>query len=157
MTLGRQIVDFVRLNFLDNTDQICGIGKITVVQFESHILLMGILIEMINPIGIKRRSTPFQTMYLIPLFKQKLCQIRSILTGNPGNKCCFHLIFSHGLIFSHLTQADSFTAKTFRHPPCTKITQRTQHSRLSLSLTASHKRSNRQARQLQSFHSFHHN
>ncbi len=44
-----------------------------------------ILIEMINPVGIKKRGPALNAMNLIPFFKEKFGKIRSILPGNSGN------------------------------------------------------------------------
>jgi ERF superfamily len=44
-----------RLGFLNDTNEVCGIGHFTVVQRESNILFVRIVIKMVNAIGIERR------------------------------------------------------------------------------------------------------
>ena len=54
VALGREIVDFRRLRFLNNTDEVRRIGHVAVMQCEAHVLLVLILVEMIDAIGIER-------------------------------------------------------------------------------------------------------
>lgn len=54
MALRRQVVYFIRLNFLGDTYQIGGIGHITLVQLQAYFGLVRILIQVIDPVGIKR-------------------------------------------------------------------------------------------------------
>src|SRR5690606_23285893 len=51
---------------------------------------MRILVNMVYPLCIKQRCTTLNTMNLVTFFQQKLCQVRTILTGYTGNKCFFH-------------------------------------------------------------------
>jgi hypothetical protein len=53
MGLGCQVVYFIRLNLLDNSDQVGGIGQITVMHDEPAVLLMRILIQMIYSVCVK--------------------------------------------------------------------------------------------------------
>ena len=41
--------------------------------------------DMIYPVGIKGTSPSYHTMNFVSFGKQKLCQIRAILTGDAGN------------------------------------------------------------------------
>ena len=89
MALRGQVVDLIRLHLLDDADQTAGIGHVAVVQDEMAILLVRILIEMIDAIGIKKRGTALDTMDLITFFQEKLGQISPILAGDAGNQCFF--------------------------------------------------------------------
>ncbi len=62
VALGGQVVDFVRLDGLDNTDQVGGIGKVTVVHEEADVLFVEILVEVINPGGIEGRGAPLDAV-----------------------------------------------------------------------------------------------
>jgi hypothetical protein len=46
---------------------------------------MGVFIDMIYPAGIKGTGPPDKTMDFVSFGKQKLYQIRTILTGNTGD------------------------------------------------------------------------
>jgi hypothetical protein len=55
---------------------------------------VGVLIKVVDPIGIKKRSPSFYTVHLIAFFEEKLRQISPILPGYSGNKCFFHIFTS---------------------------------------------------------------
>jgi hypothetical protein len=54
MGLGCQVVYFIRLNLLDDSDQVGGIGQIAVMHDEPAVRLMGILIQVIYTVGVER-------------------------------------------------------------------------------------------------------
>ena len=57
MTLGCQIVTSIGLHLLDNTDKICGIRQIAIMENKVSFLFMGVLVKMINP-SICNESMP---------------------------------------------------------------------------------------------------
>ena len=54
MALRRQIVDLVGLRFLDDADQVGRIGHVAIVEFQTDILFVGVLIEAIDTRRIER-------------------------------------------------------------------------------------------------------
>ena len=54
MALRGEVVDLVRLAFLDDADQVRRIGEIAVVQDQPLVLDMGILIDVLDPLGVER-------------------------------------------------------------------------------------------------------
>ena len=70
MGLGRQVVDFVRLHGLNDPDQVGGVGHVAIVQDQPAPLYMGVLIEVVNPVGVEQGGAPLDAMHLIPLLKQ---------------------------------------------------------------------------------------
>ncbi len=54
MTLRRQVIDLIRLHLLNNPDQVGRIGQVAIMQKEVDILLVLVVVQMINTIGIKR-------------------------------------------------------------------------------------------------------
>jgi len=85
VALCRQIVDFVRLHFLDNPDQAGGIREIAMMQGEIESLLMGVVIEMINSIGVDQGRPALDAVNRITLGQQQFGEIRTVLAGNTGN------------------------------------------------------------------------
>ncbi len=51
--MGAEIVDLVGLRFLDQSDEICGVGEISIMKKEPNILLMGIVIEVVNALRVE--------------------------------------------------------------------------------------------------------
>ncbi len=89
MALCAEIVDFIRLSFLNNANQIGGISQVTIVKFDARIIYMWILENMINSICIKARCTTLDAMNRIAFVQQELSQVRAILTGNTCDQCNF--------------------------------------------------------------------
>ena len=48
-----QIINFIRLNFLNNADQVGRISKIAIMQFKMYVFFMRILVQMIDPVCIE--------------------------------------------------------------------------------------------------------
>ncbi len=51
--LGGQIIDLVRLNFLDDADQIGAVGQVAIVQDKPLVGLVRVLIQMFDAAGIE--------------------------------------------------------------------------------------------------------
>jgi hypothetical protein len=49
----RRVVDLGGLDFLNDANEICGIGHVAIMQRKSHIALVRVLVEMINALGIE--------------------------------------------------------------------------------------------------------
>jgi hypothetical protein len=56
------------------------------MQKQPYSVNVRISVEMINAASIKRGGTPDNAVDFISFGQQQLSQIRTILTGNPGNK-----------------------------------------------------------------------
>ena len=87
MALGRQIVHLIGLHLLQNTNQVGGIRKITIMKDKPPVGFVGSLVKMINTICIKQRGPSLDPMNLISLIQQKLRQISAVLSGYPGYQC----------------------------------------------------------------------
>jgi hypothetical protein len=53
VALSRQVVDFIRLNLLDDTDQVGRICQIPVVKGKASIFLKRILIKVVDSGGVE--------------------------------------------------------------------------------------------------------
>lgn len=65
MTLGGKIIDLIRLNLLEDPNEVGGIGKITVMQNHSTILLMRILVKMVDAIRVKKGCPALDAMNFV--------------------------------------------------------------------------------------------
>lgn len=90
MALSAQIINFIRLHLLNNSNQVCAICEIAIMKGQSLILLMRILIKMINAAGVETTGTPLDAMHGISLLQQQLGQIGTILACDTGNEGNFH-------------------------------------------------------------------
>jgi hypothetical protein len=84
MALRGEVIDFVRLHRLNDADQIGGIRHVPVMNLETGVRCMGILVNMVDARRIERRRAALDAMYKITFAQQKIGQICAVL---PGNAC----------------------------------------------------------------------
>ena len=104
MALRGQVVDFVRLHLLDHVDQAGGVRHVAVVKHQAALFLVGILVEVVDAVGVQQGSAALDAMHFIPLFQKEFGEIGAILTGDAGDQSSFQegvflcFILSHGLL-----------------------------------------------------------
>ena len=67
------------------------------VEKETNSLFMGILVKVINAIGIEKRRTALDAVNFIAFVQKKLSEVSTVLAGNAGNESNFALLF-HSVI-----------------------------------------------------------
>ena len=85
MALRGEIVDFGRLRFLNQADQIGGVGHVAVVQEKFGVLDVRIDIQVIDALGVERRRAAFDAMHDVAFRQQQFGEIGAILAGDPGD------------------------------------------------------------------------
>ena len=70
MALCRQVVNLVGFNLFDNANQVGRVRHVTVVQVHLDALLVRVLVQVIDAIGIKRRRPPFNAVHVVALLQQ---------------------------------------------------------------------------------------
>ena len=86
MTLGCEIVDLVRLHLLDDPNDVGGVRQVPVVQVQADMLLVRILVQVVDTIGVERGGAALDAMHLVAFVKEKLRQVCAILARNTGNQ-----------------------------------------------------------------------
>ncbi len=71
MTLGRQIVNLIRLNHLHQAHNIAAIGHVAIMHKKLCIFVMRVGINTIDALGVERRGAPFHAMNFIAFLQQK--------------------------------------------------------------------------------------
>ena len=61
------------------------------MEQETPVAFVRVLVEMINSICINKRSTTFDAMNFVAFVQQKLCQIGTVLPSDAGDKSSFHI------------------------------------------------------------------
>ncbi|STI85249.1 Uncharacterised protein [Escherichia coli] len=56
------------------------------MQMEFRVAGVRILINVIHALGVEGRCTTLNTMHLVTFFQQKLCQVRTVLSGYTGDE-----------------------------------------------------------------------
>ena len=84
MALRRQVVNFIRLNLLDDSEEVRRIRKVCVVQNEAHIFLMRVSVKMINALRVEKGRTTLEAMNGVTFFKQEFREVGTVLACNTG-------------------------------------------------------------------------
>jgi hypothetical protein len=84
MRLSTQVVNLIGSNFSDDASEVRGVTEVPVVEFKAGVLNMGVLIDVIDPLGIEGGCTTLDSMDLIAFLQEKLGEIRSVL---PCDSC----------------------------------------------------------------------
>lgn len=90
MALGCQVVDFVRLHLLHDADQVAGIRKIPVVQYEFAAFLVRPLVKMVDTVRIEQGRAALDAVDFIALVQKEFRQIGAVLASDTGDECFFH-------------------------------------------------------------------
>ena len=108
MALRAQVVDLVRLHFLDDTDQVRAVGEISVVHEEANVLFVGVVIQMVHAIGIEEGRTTFHAVDKVSFVQKKLGQVGAVLTGDTGYEsgCCKLGVRHRWLVFPDIVLFD---------------------------------------------------
>ena len=87
MALGSEVVYFVGLHFLHDANQVRRIGHIAVMEKERDALLVGVPVQVVDPLRIEKAAAPLQAVHLIPFRQQQFRQVGAVLSGDSGDEC----------------------------------------------------------------------
>ena len=77
MALRSQVVDLIRLDVQDQVGQAAAIRQIAIMQEQSRVRQVRILIEMVDASAIEAAGAPDETVDFVALFEQEFGQITS--------------------------------------------------------------------------------
>ena len=86
MALRAQVVDFVGLGFLDDADQVAGVGQVAVVQLEVGVLDVRVLVDVVDALGVEQAGAALDAVHDVAFFKQELGQVGAVLAGDAGDE-----------------------------------------------------------------------
>ena len=81
-----EVVDLVRLDRVEVTDERRRVGQIRVVKEEPGARLVGVVVEVVDPAGRERARPPDQAVDLVALLEQQLREIRAVLAGDARHE-----------------------------------------------------------------------
>src|SRR5207247_2649478 len=87
MRLRGEIINFIRLRFLHDADDVGRIRHIAVMQMEGNASLVRIANEMVDTGGVERGRTALDAMDHISSGQQECREVGAILPGSAGDDC----------------------------------------------------------------------
>ena len=104
VALGAEVVDFVGLDLLDDADEVAGVGEIAVVQLEPSLGDVGVLVDVIDALGVEQRGAALDAVDNVAFFEEEFGEVGAILAGDASDEGDFApcLFFNHdySVIFS---------------------------------------------------------
>jgi hypothetical protein len=85
LTLRAEMVYLVRLNIIDKIGQLFCRRQVAIVQEQTDSLAVRILVDVVNPFGVKRARPPNDAVYLIILGEEQFGHIGTILPSDTGD------------------------------------------------------------------------
>jgi len=85
MTLSTKVIDLIWLDVLNDFDQIAAVCEIAVVEDKSLVLFMGVLVQVINSVGVETAGPAFDPVDALSLGQKKLSQVAAVLSGDSGD------------------------------------------------------------------------
>ncbi len=90
MALRGEVVNFVRLQLVNQFHQVDRVAQVAVVQKHPHAVDVRIGIKMIDARGVKGAGAPDDAVNFVALFEQQVRQVAAILSGDASNECFLH-------------------------------------------------------------------
>ena len=72
-------------HLLDNADQVGGVGQVPEVEDEVAVLHVGVLVDVVDAVGVEQRGTAFDAVDDITFFEQEFGEIGAVLAGDTGD------------------------------------------------------------------------
>ena len=89
MALGAQVVNFIRLRFLHDSNEVAGVAQVAIVQLEVGVLNVRVLVDVVDTLGVEQRRTTLDAMNDVALLEQKFGKVRTVLAGDARDKGYF--------------------------------------------------------------------
>ena len=125
IALSTEVVAFIKLQLLDDTDQLGAVGEVTVMQGEARVVLVGILIEVIGLIEVEATNSSLAPVLGALNLQRRLGQIDLVLPGDSGDGGGF----CHGLRYHCAWAIEPFALNT-RRIVLTSINRSSQNEKL---------------------------
>ena len=86
MALRAEVVDLIRLHLLDDPDQVGAVSEVAIVEHQTRISFVRVLVEVIDPTGVEAARPPLDAMHLVALLKQQLREVTSVLPSDASDQ-----------------------------------------------------------------------
>ena len=90
MALRREVVDLMRLHLLHKSRETIRISEVAIVQMQSLLGDMRILIEVVDASCVEGRTATDDAVHVIALRQEQLSEVAPVLTSNARDECAFH-------------------------------------------------------------------
>ena len=77
-----------------STDEVGAVREVPVVEKQLHAVDVRVLVEVVDALGVERRCAADYAVDLVALRKEELRKVASVLSGDAGDQCLFHIVFA---------------------------------------------------------------
>ena len=86
VALRAEVVDLVGLGFLDDAHQVAGVGQVAVVQLEAGVFDVGVLVNVIDPLGVEQAGATLDAVHDVAFFEQEFGEVAAVLASDAGDE-----------------------------------------------------------------------
>ncbi len=94
MALRRQVVNLIGGQPVNHVHHPFGARQVSVVEKQPRVRIVGVLIDVVDALRVDRARSPYDSVNLVSLGKQKLGHVGAVLSGNSGDQCPSHQLCS---------------------------------------------------------------
>ncbi len=87
VALGAEVVNFIGLDIEHEVGDVLAVGQVAVVQEEVGRGVVGIAVNVVDPVGIEAAAAADDAVDVVTFFEQKFGQVGAILAGDTSNDC----------------------------------------------------------------------
>jgi len=83
------LVDLVGVDLFQYMPKCRPVGKISVVRHKLYAAHMGVMVELVDAVRIKKAGSAYDAVNLVSLLQQETDEIGTVLSGYAGDECPF--------------------------------------------------------------------
>ena len=85
MALRPEVVNFIRLDLVQEAGQVRSICQITVVENEAGIFLLPVPVEMVDALGVETGRPADDPVNFVAFFQEELGEVGAVLPRDSGD------------------------------------------------------------------------
>ena len=90
MALRTEVVDFVWTEVVEEGSERTAVGEVGIVEKQARTRLVGVLIEVIQPVCVQAGGTALEAVDFVAPGKEELGQVGPVLAGATGDQSFGH-------------------------------------------------------------------
>ena len=85
MALRAQVVDLIRLRFLNDAGEVAAVAQVAIVQLEAGVVDVWVLVDVVYPLRVKGTGPALDAVHDVAFFQQEFGEITAVLAGDAGD------------------------------------------------------------------------
>ena len=70
---------------MDDAGEVAAVGEVAVVQLEAGVVDVGVLVDVVNALGVEGAGAALDAVDGVAFFQEELGEVRAVLAGDAGD------------------------------------------------------------------------